>query len=94
MLQALQPWSRNALLLHTVALLGDRQAPGFLSYESFLAAGESVGDETILALAHAVRGDDIAYLLYTSGSTAHSKGVLLVHRHLVENMFDIGQRMH
>jgi fatty-acyl-CoA synthase len=94
MLQALQPWSRNAPLLRTVVLLGDRQVSGFLAYESFLAAGAAVGDEKVLALAQAVRGDDIAYLLYTSGSTAHPKGVLLYHRHLVENMFDIGQRMH
>lgn len=42
----------------------------------------------------AVQPEDDAYILYTSGSTANPKGVVLQHYALIENMWQIGQRQH
>lgn len=39
------------------------------------------------------RATDIAYVVYTSGSTKHPKAVPLAHRNLVVNGFHIGERM-
>ncbi|HVZ44928.1 MAG TPA: AMP-binding protein [Ramlibacter sp.] len=36
--------------------------------------------------------DNVAFILYTSGSTAHPKGVLLLHGDMLRNTFQIGQR--
>jgi fatty-acyl-CoA synthase len=94
MLDALRPWARTVPLLRHVVILGDKLPPGAVSYEEFLATGSGISDEELLAATRAVDPEDVAYLLYTSGSTAHPKGVMLVHRHLVENMFDIGERLH
>ena len=41
-----------------------------------------------------VAPSDDAYILYTSGSTANPKGVVLQHYALIENMWQIGQRQH
>ena len=52
----------------------------------------SEGDRT--AIWSAARPDDIACILYTSGSTAQPKGVPLQHWGLIDNMWEIGERMH
>lgn len=94
MLAAMQPWTQTLPLLRKVVVLGPGQVGNSLSYQQFIAAGADRTDEEILSLSRAVDAEDVAYLLYTSGSTAHPKGVMLMHRHLIENMFDIGERMH
>ena len=94
MLDAMQPHSSSLPLLRKVVILGKQSAQDTVSYKIFLSFGESVLEEVILKLHHEVSGEDIAYLLYTSGSTARPKGVMLIHRHLIGNMFDIGVRLH
>jgi fatty-acyl-CoA synthase len=42
----------------------------------------------------AVAPEDIAYILYTSGSTSHPKGVQLAHGGLVRNIWNIAERQH
>ena len=54
---------------------------------------DASADEAIAALAAAVRPTDIAIIAYTSGSTSVPKGVQLQHAPLIENNFDIGERM-
>jgi len=67
---------------------------GMLSYADFLAAASSVDGQLIAAASAAVKPDDVACLLYTSGSTALPKGVPLLHGGLLDNMWEIGERQH
>ena len=67
---------------------------GMLSYADFLSAATSVDVSVVAAASAAVKPDDVACLLYTSGSTALPKGVPLLHRGLINNMWEIGERQH
>ena len=57
---------------------GDPRADGFLSYEALLAAADPAED----ALR---RGDDLAGIYYTSGTTGRSKGAMLTHANIFSN---------
>ena len=76
-------------------LLVDQTAgPQEWAWSDWIQAPDS---SEIVALAQAKRHvapSDDAYILYTSGSTANPKGVVLQHYALIENMWQIGQRQH
>jgi fatty-acyl-CoA synthase len=69
-------------------------AAGDLTWREFLQRGEGISQEQIDLAAQAVKPEDDAILLYTSGSTAAPKGILLQHGHWVTNSFYIGERQH
>jgi len=66
-----------------IVYVGDGETPdGLLDYEALLARSEPVAD--------AERGyEDLAGLFYTGGTTGRSKGVMLSHRNLVMNIFNV-----
>jgi fatty-acyl-CoA synthase len=57
----------------------------------FQQQGQVVPADILMAVGQEIRPDDVALLLYTSGSTSTPKGVQLVHRILIEHAFDIGE---
>jgi fatty-acyl-CoA synthase len=80
--------------LRRVVMLGERTSAQAIDYHEFVKSGVAVPEEQVHARREAVRPGDIAYLLYTSGSTAHPKGVLIKHDSLIENTWNIGERLH
>jgi fatty-acyl-CoA synthase len=77
--------------LHTLVFIGDCP-PGAMTWHEFVKAGDAVSADCLDTARAAVLPDTAAYVLYTSGSTAEPKGVLLNHRGVVENGFDLGQQ--
>ncbi|MCX5407927.1 FadD3 family acyl-CoA ligase [Streptomyces sp. NBC_00335] len=53
--------------------------PGSVSWEAYLQAGEAVPEAERAARAAAVRPGDLSDVLYTSGTTGRSKGVMTTH---------------
>ncbi len=66
--------------------------PGEITWNELLQRGEGIAQAQVDAAARSVQPDDDAMLLYTSGSTAAPKGILLQHGHWVSNAFHIGER--
>jgi len=72
------PWLRHVVLMRGTQV-GDPMA---LDWESFLARGEGVPEAEIDARLAALRGDQLATLIYTSGTMGPPKGVMLSHANL------------
>src|SRR5215467_8373240 len=78
--------------------------PGFGSQDYLRALDQSTGRlphlrriivaADIDAAQRAVTPEDVAYILYTSGTTSAPKGVQLCHGKLIDNMWSIGERQH
>ncbi|HEX5530831.1 MAG TPA: AMP-binding protein [Methylomirabilota bacterium] len=90
----------SARLPHLAHLVvgGDEAAhvpPGALpSLEALEALGRDVTDATLDAAQRAITPEDVACILYTSGTTSTPKGVQLAHGGLIENGWHIGERQH
>lgn len=94
MLAGMTPRSERLPLLREIVLVGDVAAADCRPYDSLRTLAASVRLDSVQQAENSVRPDDLAYLLYTSGSTAHPKGVQLQHYALIENMWQIGERQH
>ena len=97
MLEGMQPLARTFPKLQNIVWLGDSPdaratSNGQISWRGLLAMGEAVTDEQVDAAGRAVTGDDVAVMVYTSGSTAMPKGILLQHRLWILNAWNIGER--
>jgi fatty-acyl-CoA synthase len=74
-------------------VLGERP-PALTAFDTLWEAGRDVDDGELDAAQRAVAPEDVAYILYTSGTTSAPKGVQLCHGSLIENMWTIGERQH
>ncbi|MGH7372945.1 MAG: AMP-binding protein [Candidatus Rokuibacteriota bacterium] len=65
-----------------------------IAFDTLWGLGQDVPDAEIDAAQRAVSPEDVACILYTSGTTSTPKGVQLCHGGLIENMWSIGERQH
>jgi long-chain acyl-CoA synthetase len=56
---------------------------GVLAWDEFLQRGREIGDERYAARGAAVQPDDVASVVYTSGTTGLPKGVMITHANLL-----------
>jgi fatty-acyl-CoA synthase len=78
--------------LERIICVGSGGRPDWLLYQDVLATADAVPESAMDAAQSAVQPQDMAYILYTSGSTALPKGVQIQHYALIENMWHIGER--
>jgi fatty-acyl-CoA synthase len=94
MLGEIGPGSPRAPELRHVVGLGTERSRGVTPFGELSEIGAAIGDDELDACQRDVRPADVAYILYTSGTTSTPKGVTLQHVGLIENMFAIGERQH
>ncbi|WP_298188661.1 AMP-binding protein [Novosphingobium sp.] len=82
----------EAPMLHTIISLDANGADGMLPVDEALALDEDTGAELIDRRIDDVDPEDIAMILYTSGTTANPKGALISHRAQVGNSRNLGKR--
>jgi fatty-acyl-CoA synthase len=77
--------------LRSIVMFGEPMA-GTLGWKEFLDSGRTIPQAELQAASAATTPAARALILYTSGSMAEPKGVILNHRGVVENGFDMGVR--
>jgi fatty-acyl-CoA synthase len=86
-------WSSTTLPdLREVVVLGPGGARGTRDYRAVVDVGARALEDGVLAAREDVAVDDLFLLLFTSGTTSKSKGVMLTHRNIVANNFNSGER--
>jgi acyl-CoA synthetase (AMP-forming)/AMP-acid ligase II len=82
----------EAPLLRSIICLDPPCASYLLSGAEALAIGEDVADAALVGRIDDVDPTDIAFILYTSGTTANPKGALISHRAQIGNSRSLGVR--
>ncbi len=82
--------SRDFPKLRLIVLIGGHPQPGWIGYDRFRAEAAPLA---ALAPGIGAGAADDALILYTSGSSARPKAVRLQHFAVIENGFNIGERM-
>src|SRR5688572_4379029 len=79
--------------LRAVISVDERAHHGVERLRDFVRRAPSVAERDLRHAQAAVTPADPCFILYTSGSTATPKGVVLAHGSVIENGFNIGERM-
>lgn len=72
-------------VVKVVQFSGDKQVEDdwVVTYDEFLAAGESVSDDDLSARGKSLEPESILTIIYTSGTTGRPKGVVLTHANML-----------
>jgi len=80
--------------LRAVIGIDSRRHDGVYAWADALDQACDVQPAALASAQAAVSDADVCFILYTSGSTATPKGVMLTHGGVIANGFDIGERQH
>lgn len=72
--------------LKRVVLIDSIGQPGFLLYSQVEALGEHISDEELRQRQASVTPQDVAMIMYTSGTTGFPKGAMLTHYNIVNTL--------
>lgn len=81
-------WVTNLVVKHVKKMVPPYKLPTALAFKDVLEKGKQ-----LQYTRPEIKGEDIAYLQYTGGTTGVSKGAMLTHRNLISNMEQISEWM-
>jgi fatty-acyl-CoA synthase len=78
--------------LKNLVFMGQEKHRGFYSLQELLLLGEHLGPDSLKRARMAFDNNDVANMQYTSGTTGFPKGVMLTHRNILNDGWNIGER--
>jgi fatty-acyl-CoA synthase len=72
--------------LKQVILIGTTPRPGMLLYSHIVSLGQHISDEALHERRASVTSEDVAMIMYTSGTTGFPKGAMLTHNNIVNQI--------
>lgn len=77
--------------LRNIVVTGESHPAGFLNDDMIPSLANTIEDATLDACIHETRPDDLALILYTSGTTSKPKGCMIKHEAIVTNSRALGR---
>lgn len=84
---------RELPLLRQAVVIGENVPRAANDWEQFLSDGDQITDAELTAAQQAVNPHDLLLIQFTSGTTAHPKGVMLSHENMLRNAASAGERI-
>lgn len=78
--------------LRNIVLCGRSAKPGYVAEAEIESLGDTIDDAALDRRIADVKPEDLALILYTSGTTSNPKGCLIPHRAIVSNSRALGRR--
>jgi len=79
--------------LKNVIVMGDKPFPGTFSWQDILDMAEGVSEDQLDRRMGTLKQSDVINMQYTSGTTGFPKGVMLTHRNIVNNAYNVALAM-
>ncbi|HYR57747.1 MAG TPA: AMP-binding protein [Chthoniobacteraceae bacterium] len=80
-------------LPHLRRVISLTRAPGCTAWEDFLRGAETIDEAALAEREASLDFDDVINIQYTSGTTGFPKGAMLTHHNILNNGFQVGERM-
>lgn len=85
--------SERLPLLKNVVIMGEKKYPGAFNWNDIIENAEEITQEELVTQSQNLDADDVINMQYTSGTTGFPKGVMLTHKNLINNGYNIATCM-
>jgi len=79
--------------LKNVIVLGEKRFPGTFGWQDLLDMADSVTEDELNSRMSTLKQSEVINMQYTSGTTGFPKGVMLTHRNIVNNAYNVALAM-